>query len=51
MHIQLYLREKMKSLYDKVYEVINQNTMVYDQNEFQIQFYMSRRWRDAFAAS
>ena len=25
--------------------------MVYDQNEFQIQFYMSKNWRDAFVAA
>jgi hypothetical protein len=38
----------MKSLYDKVYDVINQNTIIYDENEFQIQFYLSKRWRDVF---
>ncbi len=41
----------MKSLYDRVYEVIDKNTMVYDENEFQIQLYMSRRWRSAFEAA
>lgn len=41
----------MKSLYDRVYEVIDANTMVYDENEFQIQLYMSKRWRSAFEAA
>lgn len=44
-------QESMKSLYDRVYEVIDQNTMVYDENEFQIQLYMSKRWRSAFEAA
>ena len=38
----------MKSLYDKVYDVINRNMIIYDENEFQIQFYLSKRWPDVF---
>jgi hypothetical protein len=52
--INKQLRNKgivMKSLYDKIYEVINRNNMVYEENEFQIQLYMSKRWREAFAAA
>ena len=41
----------MSSLYDRAYEVINSNEMIYDSNEFEIQLYMKNKWRDAFVAA
>jgi len=40
----------MESLYDQIYELIDSNSMIYDENEFQIQLYMSKKWPQAFEA-
>ena len=41
----------VSDLYDRVYEVINSNEMIYNSNEFEIQMYMKNKWRSAFVAA
>jgi hypothetical protein len=40
----------MKTLHDQISELMNNNSMIYDENEFQIQLYMSKKWPEAFEA-
>ena len=39
------------NFFDRILELVNSNEMIYNENEFQIQLHMSRRWPDAFRAT
>jgi len=36
------------TLYNKIIDIINSNIEIYNNNEFQVQLYMSKKFSDAF---
>ena len=39
------------TLYNKIIDIINSNIEIYNNNEFQVQLYMSKKFSDAFKYS